>query len=537
MKRTGLFLLCLACLQACADSGGKLGGAQQGRYVDSQDLKEIAAEKVTPISGAEVMGVRDSLVGSRTEIEASLSTIATLKGTMPIPVAQRYVEGIRDKLLVQWHGTRNFAAPPIKIIGTRVYDAEAVSVDAIEVSAGVLMRAKSEDEVAFVIGHELGHMLLSHQARRQQQLETTENAADVLAVVGMVGVMYATGKHVGTTVVASEGGTLAAAGGAMAGQTAVAETITALVDPGWSSRQEEQADLVGIDLMTAANYNPVAATDALERVKDDEEAAEQRLAELEGQKTSVEQTKSIDLANLLDDAWSGVKNKLNRLRANHPKPDDRIQSLTLYRANIYATETDRPVTTAPLLRLQSQPEMKAAVRAIQSIRAADDALGKNLPAEAMQNARASWTDAPYWWAPYYLAALARLDMGDTFGATNLLSTATRLNGAPYEAFERYVLVLITQHNYAMALNVLNAAATRFGGPDLTWPDRIIVLRYSNNLGAAQSTLQECLKSSNPRLRDSCSRANTRVLENSTDAQRQALSLPGAPKFSLLPGRN
>lgn len=120
------------------------------------------------------------------------------------------------------------------LINTDVVNAFAVPGCYIYITRGILAIMNSEDELASVLGHEVGHVVADHSARRQ-------NAA-ALSTLGALIVGVATGS-----------GELAQ----LAGQVGQVWTLS------YSRDQEFQSDDLGVRYLRANGYNQFAAADML----------------------------------------------------------------------------------------------------------------------------------------------------------------------------------------------------------------------------------------------------------------------------------
>jgi predicted Zn-dependent protease len=111
----------------------------------------------------------------------------------------------------------------------------------IYVSRGLLALANTEDELAGVIGHEIGHVAARHAAQR----ETRQVGVGVLSMLGTIAAGVA-------------GGQQAASMASQLGQVAGAGLIAS-----YGRDQERQADQIGQDLSAEAGWDPEGIADFL----------------------------------------------------------------------------------------------------------------------------------------------------------------------------------------------------------------------------------------------------------------------------------
>jgi len=119
----------------------------------------------------------------------------------------------------------------------------------ISVYTGLLKYVETEDELAFVIGHEMGHVTKNHVKKSivRRGITATAGAAGViLSTLGMVG----------------DSAKMATSGIVLAGTSAAGE----LVNKKLSRGQETKSDLASIDYMVNAGYNPLATISMLNKI-------------------------------------------------------------------------------------------------------------------------------------------------------------------------------------------------------------------------------------------------------------------------------
>lgn len=120
------------------------------------------------------------------------------------------------------------------VVNTDVVNAFAVPGCYIYVTRGLLAIMNSEDELASVLGHEVGHVVADHAARRQN----TATMAGLGAV--LAGVLTGSGQ-------------IAQAAG----------QVGQLYALNYSRDQEFESDDLGVRYLSATGYNPYAASDML----------------------------------------------------------------------------------------------------------------------------------------------------------------------------------------------------------------------------------------------------------------------------------
>lgn len=157
--------------------------------------------------------------------------LASFGGEVAGPVSV-YVKGVGEKVATAagLPGRCTFT-----VIGSDVVNAFAVPGCYIYITRGLLAIMNSEDELASVLGHEVGHVVADHSARRQN--------ASTLSGLGALAVGILTGS-----------GELAQ----LAGQAAQVWTLS------YSRDQEFESDDLGVRYLARTGYNPFAAADMLD---------------------------------------------------------------------------------------------------------------------------------------------------------------------------------------------------------------------------------------------------------------------------------
>ncbi len=148
------------------------------------------------------------------------------------PAINRYVNCVTDALLKHVPKQEAFKSWEVVVFDSKQVNAFALPGGKIGVYTGLLKVAKNEDQLAAVIGHEIGHVLAKHSNERVTQQQ--------LAGVGMMigGVALANSEHKELAIAALGAG------------------ITYGIILPWGRTQESESDIIGLHLMTEAGFNP-----------------------------------------------------------------------------------------------------------------------------------------------------------------------------------------------------------------------------------------------------------------------------------------
>ncbi|KAA5803925.1 M48 family metalloprotease [Alkalicaulis satelles] len=145
------------------------------------------------------------------------------------------------------------------------YGAEAVSSGFIRLCRGVVERAETEDELAFVIAHEMSHLILGH--------ERADSRIAAMADYTRMG----TGLVMGTDAVQSRLQNIGLNDEWTQRVTAFSTNIGGHLAGSIGQRevpmQEKAADLYGLDLLAAAGYSPEIALAAFSHMADNRNSA------------------------------------------------------------------------------------------------------------------------------------------------------------------------------------------------------------------------------------------------------------------------
>ena len=196
-----------------------------------------------------------------------------------------YVDRIGRKLL-------KYAKPSKRDFYFFVVDSPGVNAFAtpdgyIFVNRGLLMFLESEDQLAAVIGHEIGHVIAEHGAK-QRHTDLLGSAAGFVATL-------------------------------LTGRTEmmdVSDATTKALLAGYGREMELEADEIGAQIIARAGYNPLAVIDALQVLKDQSLFA----SEVRGQPATY-----------------------HGLFATHPQNDKRLQDIVNYATQSLPEDLNEPL--------------------------------------------------------------------------------------------------------------------------------------------------------------------------------------------------
>ena len=206
----------------------------------------VCACAINPVTGEREL----VLVSAAQEAEQGRQAAAQVErqiGLVRESALVAYVESIGQRLAR--HSPRQDIQYRFFVAAMPEPNAFALPGGYIYVSRGLLAIANSEDELANVIGHEIGHVAARHSAQRQ----TRALGVGLLAVLGAA----AAGRA---------GGEGAARGAAQLGELLGSGLIAA-----YSRDQERQADDVGQKLAARAGWDPAGMASFLQTLERDTE--------------------------------------------------------------------------------------------------------------------------------------------------------------------------------------------------------------------------------------------------------------------------
>ncbi len=207
MRHTIALLVIVALLAACATTTSSTGRRQYVGAVSQDQLNQLGAQAFTE---------------------------AKQKGPLSTDARQNaYVRCVVNALVKQLPADQQRVAWETAVFAENEPNAYALPGGKVGVNTGIFGVAKTQDQLAAVIGHEIGHVIERHHDER---ITRQMGAAGAVQLLGAL---------------AGDYGQLATQGGSVLAQTG-------FLLPG-SRAQESEADVVGQRMMAQAGFDPRAA--------------------------------------------------------------------------------------------------------------------------------------------------------------------------------------------------------------------------------------------------------------------------------------
>lgn len=323
-----------------------------------------------------------------------LSVFESEVKVVSLPALQRYIDGIIEALLAQWPGQQPEPKIQVKLIASEMPDAYATEFNEIYVSLGLIKDSETEDEVAGLLGHELAHILLRH-FNRQNRFRSQRH---VLSAIKNLAV---TTNQVRNSRIDVEKGNIkvnmkkpnkvkAKAIEATAMSMLIDEVSSSVIYSLWSRKQESEADLLGVDLATAAGYSPGGLETTLNTIILKEANQKSRLDTLKeihakkirqlSQEGGPSAVVGYSVKIVKDNVGGLGKDALDWIRRKHMNPEKRAEMISSYYEKWYEPEyekrEDRPKMQARLHAAIQKSQLDAAMKSIQHSRNALEALAK-----------------------------------------------------------------------------------------------------------------------------------------------------------------
>ncbi|MEX2616427.1 MAG: M48 family metalloprotease [Alphaproteobacteria bacterium] len=496
LKQTAAVLaLCLGFGQGAAAQGffdnlkGALGGDQKPAQ-DATYLDRLTASR----PGCGGNGQTSYLNAS---VEQGLGVVAEKE-------ISAYLQGIAAKLLR--HSPYPACQVTVYVTPHDAAQAVALADGGILIALGFLRNLKNEDEVAALLAHELSHILMDHHSS-DSMVESQDGFLKGLEAANASGGMLL--GLVDPNLKKSVDATLSVG-------DALYNVSESMIAPAWTVAQEDEADLLGTDLLVAAGYNPRAMASVMDIIQ----AQEANAAAVDAERdrlyqqrvtgslmdavttTNPNDTTSIvgAVAGLTSALVSGADKKTHRPAA------ERKADVLAYIKQFHSQHRRRAFAAEPWetrMNAGESGQMFAQYRAAASARRAVFTGGDlNAAAEdARKGVAGAFSNDAY---PRLAYSEVRLKQGAHDKALENLELAMGAGNAPWHVYRSYADMQLATGNAGKATETVESADRKFGRPLGIAPYAIKVYRSANNSEKVNYYMERC--------RNGGSRAHIKVCE-------------------------
>lgn len=474
------------------------------------------------------------------DLTASLGLDAINRGEyqeslLEMPETGQRVQALLAKVSAAWPHVKP-AKVPVRMIGALEYGAEALADNSIKVYLGLINSAQTDEEIAFSLAHEYGHVVMGHLSRngdlqKQRQL------------IGGVTRLYSQGMQLSESKVIKTGDKLLLQPGdrkkiedAQARAAAASQRLRFLVDvfiePAWSRHQEDEADALGLDLSIGIFAAKAGSLDTFQRLEGFRlkrkllaEALQEQFAQSIAVASSEEGLDALSAGKsglALDAIWKDFQRGMRQqavkiinvlFKPPHRLPMDRHKCLTEYFEKAYRPPPRFNNTSKAWLEdVKSLGEFKEALAATAAVetsidcRIAGDFLGAEkaiLPVLNSKKQRFRNTPLVANEGARIFAALNKYDLSDKW-----FSAAHTFPNQSLTAYRDHVAMLLRAKRWERAKVIIQKGIAHVQGDRKPFLPALITIAFAQRQDAQGVTLlEECLKHEDPGLRQECATAS------------------------------
>ncbi|RKQ72898.1 M48 family metallopeptidase [Oceanibaculum indicum] len=449
-------------------------------------------------SGDDVSSVEDK-IGAKNAIRPEFEEIPGLtmlrmdeRGIVVLPALDAYLAGIARRLLEP----SPITGAPITVYVTaseRYGEAKALPDGTIAIPMASILQADSEDELAALLAHEISHVLRGHHDLdwfEQRQGNLVSGAELMLGLAS--GLAQQVGK--GNEMAAKAARILIVA------EATMAATSKGLF-PSWTREHEDEADLLGLDLLIAAGYNydgmftlmqKMEEAELIEASKPDPYQEARKALEEEIQQQTNQGNIGAALGNVLQAATLEFGTALDRASADHRSATDRLASIRDYFDREYADEIPPAMTALPLEQVRKSREFMEFAEAYKDASKALDLATKGELSVAEKAARSA-VSGPYKnhaWTRYAFYKV-RLEQGHRDRAMQNLELALNDPYVPLSVYTELEKMNRKAGSIDSAARVLASAWEEFQRPAALYPPLIHHHQRKGEKARAQELAIEC----------------------------------------------
>lgn len=448
------------------------------------------------------------------------------QGFVPSPELHAYVEGVMRRLLAGVRLPASFR-PQVRILATPEFAGECTPDGTLIVTVGLLELLETEDELAFVMGHELSHAIYRHEqrdwAKKAQYYAVVNGAAVDVTASGAQAVL---GGQAGNNVLR----------GIDVAQHLMKLSANVLM-PQMAKEDEDAADALGFDLLVKAGYDTQAPLSVMDKLAAQE--AEAAAAAKAAQEAAKKDKPSGDGGGGFMSKLGGGLGIAAQLATGHAPTTDQIADVAIFAfdeavdsmaedATTHHPATERaellsaylfrayrdsvpvaptPLPWAPDSKSPLKPKLVALLAHYTdaenaSAYIADSSQGNAASAQS-QVARAISVPTDNHAYTGYVAAEFYDKKGQGQQSEAALVKAAAGPEPSWEIYSRLTDVYIARGDYVHAQALMDQAVVRFEDSPVLLPKRIQLLRLEGRDGDAKALVPRCKSYDIDELTDRC----------------------------------
>jgi hypothetical protein len=444
------------------------------------------------------------------------------QGFVPSPQLHEYVRGVMMKLLAGVHMPPSFK-PDVRILAAPEFAGECTPDGTLIITIGLLEKLDNEDELAFVLGHELSHAIYQHKVAdwyKKSQFYAVVNGA----AIDQTGVI---------TAVALTGGNAGNVARGLDFAQHLLKLSSNVLTPQFEKGQEDAADALGFDMMVKAGYDTEAANGVLDKLAQQEAEAKAAadaakaaakkdsgssvneffekaggvggLMNLATGHVSREQVENVGLA-----AFDTAVDSMSEDATTHHPAKEREKLLATYQFREYRDAL--PAAPKPLP--WKGKAINAALAQLMAHYAdaedtaayiADSSAGSAAGAQAsMQKAvTAPTTDHAY---TQFVASEYYDEKKETAQSEAALLKAANGPEPSWGVYSRLANIYIARADWAKAQSLMDRAVARFENSPVLLPKRIQILRGAGRQSEVEQLVPQCKSYDIDELTSECKKA-------------------------------
>lgn len=410
-----------------------------------------------------------------------------ISGFATTPMLEAYVNDVLGRLIepiAQWN-----LPLQVYVMADLQPGAFAYASGALFVTDGLLRALRSEDELAFVLGHEVGHVAMRHHT--SDWMATARRYSVLAAETG-----FALQRGFGGQKSSSSVGWLAATyAGAIVSRD--------FVSPSWTRGQEDQADRFSVDLMVRAGFNVEAAYEVMELLKAAEQdfgkegaveyTALEETLHAQGSQFKANAAKGNILATPLAALGDAISGLLSESRKNHRPALERVDVLRKYVETEYDDAPAPLYRKEPLSRAMSNQKTKAVLDRYDIVRelVRNSGVPRRDP-KTRERLLADLGAGPTATDSFVLTRLANLRVNEGPAVVERVLAPALTDPRPgLEPFYAVAELYKSARRFKEGLAMLERATALYGEPSRTILDRIGLQVANGDVAAADASILRC----------------------------------------------